>query len=205
MSKRSKWGKVHPTDAYYYRTDDFPFRDHSGVSPYKYCNHPPTLVMRGKGGGWELDVGEQWRVKEHALEYDMIVNLTGDSLFFKWGTLIPERYQGLVKYRGGGHEDKGREREIVIDWPNYGIPKLPFTFWEDLYIEMTRHPRVLLFCQGGHGRTGTAVCLLMLVSGAMETAKEAIQWVRENYCEKAVEGEQQQKFIEEFERWLKKK
>lgn len=47
-------------------------------------------------------------------------------------------------------------------------------------------------CIGGHGRTGTY--LAALVAHVMKK-QDAIQWVRENYCKKAVESQAQVTFL----------
>lgn len=47
-------------------------------------------------------------------------------------------------------------------------------------------------CIGGHGRTGTFFVALVLYMGG---EKKAIQYVRENYCKRAVESESQVAFL----------
>jgi hypothetical protein len=43
---------------------------------------------------------------------------------------------------------------------------------------------------GGHGRTGTTLAILAHLSGACGTA-DPVQWVRETYCQDAVETRSQ--------------
>jgi len=47
-------------------------------------------------------------------------------------------------------------------------------------------------CIGGHGRTGV---VLSAVVAQLKKEKNAIQWVRKHYCEKAVESREQVKFL----------
>lgn len=47
-------------------------------------------------------------------------------------------------------------------------------------------------CLGGHGRTGTVITAIV---AEMLAEKQAIQWVREHYCERAVESSEQVKFL----------
>jgi protein-tyrosine phosphatase len=54
--------------------------------------------------------------------------------------------------------------------------------------------KVLFFCMGGHGRTGTAVGCLMTV-GAVENGGQAIRHIREHYCERAVETKKQERYV----------
>ena len=53
--------------------------------------------------------------------------------------------------------------------------------------------RVELGCLGGHGRTGTALACLAILSG--HPPGEAVAWVRANYCTNAVETAEQEAFV----------
>jgi protein-tyrosine phosphatase len=48
-------------------------------------------------------------------------------------------------------------------------------------------------CLGGHGRTGTALACLAVLTG--HPALDAVAWVRSSYCTKAVETPEQEAFI----------
>jgi len=48
-------------------------------------------------------------------------------------------------------------------------------------------------CIGGHGRIGTALAILAILTG--HPAADAVAWVRANYCPKAVETIDQEAFI----------
>lgn len=52
--------------------------------------------------------------------------------------------------------------------------------------------RVHVGCIGGHGRTGV---VLSAIVAELLGEKDAIQWVRKNYCKKAVESREQVKFL----------
>ena len=61
-------------------------------------------------------------------------------------------------------------------------------------IEVHRHlDRVELGCLGGHGRTGTALACLAVLSGV--PAPDATAWVRSAYCNEAVETPEQEAFV----------
>ena len=76
---------------------------------------------------------------------------------------------------------------------------LPLQFWLDLMAHVEKNKlKLVVFCVGGHGRTGTAVAS-MLVVGLNYTAKDAITWVRTNYCEKAIESKGQEEYIHGLE------
>lgn len=58
--------------------------------------------------------------------------------------------------------------------------------------------RVEVGCLGGHGRTGTALACLAVLSG--HRADEAVAWVRSSYCTMAVETAEQEAFVAAQER-----
>ncbi|MBO0701496.1 MAG: hypothetical protein J2P38_01090 [Candidatus Dormibacteraeota bacterium] len=48
-------------------------------------------------------------------------------------------------------------------------------------------------CGGGHGRTGTALACLAVLSGLPRT--QAVGWVRRAYCTEAIETPEQEAFV----------
>lgn len=68
-----------------------------------------------------------------------------------------------------------------------GVPEGWSEFVESVCDELALGRRILTFCMGGHGRTGTMLASLIAV---LETAKETpdpIAAARERHCERAVE------------------
>ena len=86
-----------------------------------------------------------------------------------------------------------------IDWPDFGVPPDSDVLRNALH-DLRRRSRsgesVELGCLGGHGRTGTALACLAVLAGTCP--EEAVAWVRANYCEKAVETDQQEEFVAAF-------
>lgn len=96
-----------------------------------------------------------------------------------------------------------KEPDIIdIDWRDYGVPDLSAWFWRELYLLTEQIPLkegsdtidILFTCMGGHGRTGTAMVCYLLGSGAYDPLT-AIKFVRKNYCLKAVESLEQEKYV----------
>lgn len=56
--------------------------------------------------------------------------------------------------------------------------------------------RVEVACQGGIGRTGTALACIAMLDGV--TAADAVAFVREHYDPRAVETIRQRHFVEHF-------
>jgi hypothetical protein len=84
-------------------------------------------------------------------------------------------------------------------WPDFGVP-------DDAGALRTALARVLdrarageaveLGCVGGHGRTGTALACLAVLTGT--PPGEAVDWVRAVYCPAAVETDEQRAFVGSF-------
>ena len=83
-----------------------------------------------------------------------------------------------------------------VAWPDFGVPDDPACLVVALreLLERARNgQRVEIGCLGGHGRTGTALACLAVLSG--HPATEAVSWVRAQYCPKAVETDEQVAFV----------
>jgi hypothetical protein len=83
-----------------------------------------------------------------------------------------------------------------LDWPDFGVPAAPELVapaLQDLLDRARQGQRVEIGCLGGHGRTGTAVAWLAVLTG--EAPDTAVLWVRANYCPDAVETDEQEAFV----------
>ena len=88
----------------------------------------------------------------------------------------------------------------LLHWPDFGVPTHISGLRAalvDLLARARRGETVELGCLGGHGRTGTALACLAVLTGV--PAAEAVAWVRRSYCAKAVETDSQEAFVLEFE------
>lgn len=159
---------------------------------WKVDRHRPTLMLSGKRKGkpWELYVGSREKVADHAWEYDLIVNCTGDPLAPHKNNIIPSGL-GISAKRW---KNPLAAREIVLAWQDFGTPGLPLEFWKELLAAITRKRRTLLFCQSGHGRTGTALSILTMLAKRIP-GKAAVEKVRKEYCPKAVETQAQKEYV----------
>jgi hypothetical protein len=83
-----------------------------------------------------------------------------------------------------------------VDWPDFGVPADPAPVVDvlrDLLDRARAGARVEIGCLGGHGRTGTALAGLAVLCGL--PPDDAVAWVRREYCERAVETDQQAAFV----------
>jgi hypothetical protein len=86
-----------------------------------------------------------------------------------------------------------------IDWPDFGVPKdldVLRRALTDLLDRARAGESVEVGCLGGHGRTGTALACMAVLTGT--PANEAVAWVRANYCEQAVETDEQEQLVASF-------
>lgn len=80
---------------------------------------------------------------------------------------------------------KSTQHELLINWEDFSTPKVPHKFWRLLAKRLldVKLP-VIVFCQGGHGRTGTALAILLGLWGV----KQPMAYVRSHYCANAGES-----------------
>jgi Protein-tyrosine phosphatase len=84
----------------------------------------------------------------------------------------------------------------LLAWPDFGVPatRAPLRNLLGGVLDRSRSGKqVQVGCLGGHGRTGTALACLAVMSGL--PAPEAVSWVRQNYCSDAVETPEQEEFV----------
>lgn len=95
----------------------------------------------------------------------------------------------------------GREPEVTewpyrwVRWRDFRLPDSTEDALDALREAHTRaaSERVEIACDGGIGRTGTAIVVLAIMSGIQ--ADTAIDWVRANYHPRAVETRRQRAWI----------
>ena len=139
------------------------------------------------GGDWGVWAGKKEDCKYRAKDFDVILNLTFNSIKEPHVIPIPE----LQKYED---VDCGF-KEIQLDWPDYGTINMPRQFWIDLLLYLEKNKlRMLVFCTGGHGRTGTA-CAVMMCLALDYTPEQAINWIHRHYCTSAIETVGQESYI----------
>jgi protein-tyrosine phosphatase len=166
--------EIKPTSSYY-----------TAPIQFQECKHSPQHIIKSN---WNLYAGKKWNSEGEANDFNIVLNLTGSPL--NRGHIIPisELNKWESKY-------KRKYREICLDWPDMGVADFPKEFWIDLihYFEKKKS-KVLMFCLGGHGRTGTAMGIF-LVLGLGYKPKDAVDWIRKNYCNKAIETWNQLNYV----------
>jgi len=82
---------------------------------------------------------------------------------------------------------------LRVKCKDFSSPEVSHDMWIELLKILPKGAKVLCTCQGGHGRTGTA--LASILAADRYTASEAIAMVRKHYCKEAVETESQENYI----------
>ncbi|GAA1401937.1 protein-tyrosine phosphatase family protein [Oerskovia paurometabola] len=86
-----------------------------------------------------------------------------------------------------------------VSWPDFGLPRWTPDAVEalrDVY-ERSSAQRVEIACDGGTGRTGTAIALLARWAGV--PADRAVAWVRDSYRPRAVETAAQERLVADLD------
>jgi protein-tyrosine phosphatase len=84
---------------------------------------------------------------------------------------------------------------VWIPWPDFRLPtddEQAYRALVDAY-DRAATERVELACEGGRGRTGTALAVLAVLAGI--APEQAVEWVRASYNPKAVETPWQKKWV----------
>lgn len=87
---------------------------------------------------------------------------------------------------------------VHLPWVDFGVPDADElrVALDEVLDRSRRGEHVEVGCLGGHGRTGTALACLAVLTGT--SPGEAVEWVRATYCQKAVETEEQHAFVAAF-------
>jgi hypothetical protein len=85
-----------------------------------------------------------------------------------------------------------------VAWPDFGVPDANelTPALQRLLVRARRGELVEIGCIGGHGRTGSALACLAVLTGTPPHA--AVGWVRAAYCPDAVETDAQRAFVEHY-------
>lgn len=93
-----------------------------------------------------------------------------------------------------------------IPWQDYGLPKCSYVQAAEAikaaYDLADSGKIVEVGCMGGHGRTGTILGCMAILSDPEMSAKQAVSHVRKVHCNEAIETNEQEWFVAWFRAWL---
>lgn len=87
-----------------------------------------------------------------------------------------------------------------VRWPDFRLPRDRADAADALGEAWSRagHERVEVACDGGRGRTGTALACIAVIDGV--PADQAVAFVREHYDARAVETPWQRRYVVRYPR-----
>lgn len=150
----------------------------SGATVVKEPPHPAHRGRAVRVGPYKIYAGGTRYLQPEDLErFDLIIPLEPK---------IPTRL---------GHR---QHVEILgCPWPDYGPPPEGFEefLWNEVIPELKRGKRILVYCIGSHGRTGTFLASLIALLESPERTPDPIAAVRRRHCDHAVETLKQARYI----------
>lgn len=164
-------------------------------STHKSCSHDGSKVVYEKDG--KQIYGSSWvGLKEYSGNWDLIIDLAGNvkpailtNRFIKMGTTA--RFKALDEHVRKTTPLEIPSEVLSLDWNDMGIPPVEYDFWPALWDMMPA--KTVIACMGGHGRTGTCMVALLIVNGVDYWT--ALETVRAEHCDKAVESLKQEEYL----------
>lgn len=83
---------------------------------------------------------------------------------------------------------------LRLGWPDMAPPPVGvgLSFWRELW-ELLPVGITVIACEGGHGRSGTALAAMLIARGM--DPEEAIEYVRRMHCSYAIETAEQEAYL----------
>lgn len=125
----------------------------------------------------------------------LVVSVEEDS-FPDWALYLDERWR----------DQTIDWTHCFVEWPDFGVPADEpgaFSAFEEAWRRAKSGQVVDIACDGGTGRTGTALACLALLAGIPRI--EVVPWVRANYHPWAVEVPEQEEMIDRFDSWRERR
>lgn len=181
--KKGKKGKGKGEKLHY--GGDYDYRD--SVTGYR----AKTCIHKGQDSimqvhGCNIFASSSFYGDEEGAEFGLVLNCANTGLT---AMTVPPKMRHLLKYY------QPTNRVIKVPWKDFGGPPVTFEFWPALVQELTGVPDLLVFCIGGHGRTGTALAAIWIAANPKISGVEAINLVRKVYCVDAIEAVEQVDYL----------
>lgn len=125
-------------------------------------------------------------------DVDIVIDLA-DNVSSSWSGSIPTNWKSKDIVLG--------PTILYLTIEDFNAPtRVTKEFWVALWEDLKAQApcKVLILCQGGHGRTGLVVTCLMMAAKFEVGDINPLQWLRDNYCKKAVESQVQLEYVGEM-------
>ena len=162
---------------------------------YTGCDHDGSKLVF-KLGGKKLFASSWQGLDEYSGNWDLIIDLADNVRpkstvqgFVK--TISSPRFKELEGFVVPTETKIVPSEILSLNWPDMSAPKATLNFWQQLWDMLPA--TTVVACVGGHGRTGTCLCALLIVNGYSDM--EAMELVRKEHCKKAVESFPQEEYL----------
>jgi hypothetical protein len=163
----------------------------------KDCHNGPNLVLSHRGV--DLYAGSANEAEYNFDYFDLVISLyTIKPRKQVAGNIACKPLQRLVQ--AYNHTD-----HLELYWPDMGVPNLDQEFWGRLAAIIRKRGRdrerrekvykVMVHCMAGHGRTGTALAILLYYISEYNKG-DIVKVIRKAHCKKCVESSSQLNYIE---------
>lgn len=162
----------------------------AGVSHESHEHKGDKVIFESEGK--QLFAGNGRGVNEYSGAWDLIIDLA-NNIWDQPKSAIKDkssqRFRILDKHLAAPRQIKSEL--LSLDWPDGGIIGGNLDFWIGLWDLLP--PKTVMMCIGGHGRTGTCMIALMIAAG--EDYYDALDTVRKQHCDRAVETITQTRYL----------
>lgn len=167
----------------------------AGYTTYKSCSHPGDKVLFDYEGK-QLFGSNNSSIREWSGKWQLIIDLAGVVTIPNVTSFISAassaKFKELSKYVG---KEKELPSEVLrLYWTDMGVPPVGLEFWQQLWAKLPE--KTVIACMGGHGRTGTCLAAFMIANGV--DFYSAVETVRKEHCEKAIETLGQEKYLHDL-------
>lgn len=128
-------------------------------------------------------------INAFSAKYDLIIDLSG--------SVRPQVEQYNLPQNLRAFTENQSPSLLQIEWPDFSIIKWTTEDYKRLLqaIADDQIKTVYICCVGGHGRTGTLMCILASLSNVIPDDACPVEWLRNKYCQNVVESEEQMQYI----------
>ena len=166
------------------------------------CNHQ-TFYQLMEANGHPVLIGARTDLEDYLIAGGrpwLVVDLTGATVLTKATTISYVPVKPNTAINTLVEKAKLTFERLAIDWMDRSIPTFDRKFW-DAFIDMldVAEGPVFIHCMGGHGRTGTLASILVgIIPGFDLRGLDPISYIREEYCDDAVESKIQVYYVQQM-------
>lgn len=177
-----------------------------GGSVSAFCKHDPTPLPvfshKPKAGGQvDLYIADSFGARSHQGEFDVLIDGGSVIPVSRADPKLEGDYPMTNDLQRFVRQEKTANKLIHLDWDDRQAPPVYVEFWPALVVKLEaeaaalkRPLKVLTICQGGHGRSGSSLTILMMLWSDYSPL-DAITHLRAIHCPRAIESKVQHEYL----------